>query len=104
MGYQRHAYKCKMRINYNKYFYNQLCDLANSMQLKLIKGRGNFKGGACLLKEESVIVINHNHPYEIRIISLGQCLIESEIDFSILNKKMKFFFKQIIEDKELNER
>ena len=53
-----------------KTIYNQLVLTANKLGIKIINGKGNFKGGACVIKEESIIVINNNKPFEDRIKNL----------------------------------
>ena len=44
-----------------KTLYNKLNIIANELGIKIIRGKGNFKGGSCVIKEESTIVINSNN-------------------------------------------
>jgi len=87
----------------SKYIYNSLCEIANQLNIKVVKGKGNFKGGSCLVKKESTIVINHNHPFESRIRNLAICLLEFGIDGIKLDKKIKKILDNIKNEKELNE-
>ena len=54
--------------------------LADSLKIKIIKEKGNFKGGYCLLKEEKIIVINNLNPLEQRIRALTRAF--SQLDIS----------------------
>ena len=56
-----------------KNLYNHLCLIAQQLQIKIVKGKGNFKGGACLLRKESMVVLNHNQPFEVRVKQLALC-------------------------------
>lgn len=42
-------------------------DLARKMEIRVIYDRGAFRGGACLLREERVIVVNQHRPLEERL-------------------------------------
>ena len=44
--------------------YNKLMSIADALHIKVIKGKGNFKGGECVYKKENIIVLNHNKPIE----------------------------------------
>ena len=71
-----------------KKLYNKLNIIANELGVKIIHGKGNFKGGSCVIKEESVIVINSNKPFEDRIKNLALGLLEfdlSSIEIDSLN-------------------
>ena len=80
-----------------KSIYKQLSLLADQLNIKIIKGKGNFKGGSCVIKEESIIVINKNKPFEDCVKNLALSLLEFnlsniEIDSNIrsmLNKYKK---------------
>ena len=80
-----------------KSIYKKLSLLADQLNIKIIKGKGNFKGGSCVIKEESIIVINKNKPFEDCVKNLALSLLEFnlsniEIDSNIrsmLNKYKK---------------
>ena len=86
-----------------KTIYKKLNDIANQLNIKIIKGKGNFKGGSCLVKEESIIVINHNQPFEGRIRSLALSLLEFDLDKIKINKTIKQILTNIKYEKESNE-
>ena len=87
----------------SKQIYNQLCSIAEELQMKVIKGKGNFQSGSCLVKEESIIVINHNQPFEGRIKNLALSLLEFDLNKVQMNKKIKALLTNIKYEKELNE-
>ena len=86
-----------------KKIYNQLCLIAEELQIKVIKGKGNFKGGSCLVKEESIIVINHNQPFEGRIRNLALSLLEFDINKIQVNNKIKEILTNVKYEEEENE-
>ncbi len=47
--------------------YQEFEKLAESLEVKIIQEKGNFKGGYCLLEKEKIIVINKLKPLEQRI-------------------------------------
>ena len=87
----------------SKQIYNELCLIAEELEIKVIKGKGNFKGGSCLVKEESIIVINHNQPFEGRIRNLALSLLEFDLNKVQMNKKIKSLLTNIKYEKESNE-
>ena len=46
--------------------------LAETLDVKIIQEKGNFKGGYCLLEKEGIIVVNKLYPIEQRIRALAQ--------------------------------
>ena len=72
--------------------YQEFEKLAESLKVKIIQGKGNFKGGYCLLEKEKVIVINKLNPLEQRIKALAQAF--SQLDTS--NIYMKPAIRDII--------
>jgi len=60
--------------------YQEFEKLAESLEVKIIQEKGNFKGGYCLLEKEKVIVINKLKPLEQRIKALA--LAFSRLDIS----------------------
>jgi len=87
----------------SKKIYNELCLIAEQLEIKIIKGKGNFKGGSCLVKEESIIVINHNQPFEGRIRSLALSLLEFNLNKIQINKTIQKILNNIKHEEELNE-
>ena len=72
--------------------YQEFEKLAESLEVKIIQGKGNFKGGYCLLEKEKVIVINRLKPLEQRIKALARAF--SRLDIS--NIYMKPAIRDII--------
>ena len=72
--------------------YQEFEKLAESLEVKIIQEKGNFKGGYCLLEKEKVIVINKLKPLEQRIKALA--LAFSQLDIS--NIYMKPAMRDII--------
>ena len=72
-----------------KTIYNKLNLIADKLNIKIIKGKGNFKGGCCVIKEEAVIVINKNKPFEERIRNLALGLLEFNLDKVQIDSKIK---------------
>ena len=60
--------------------YNDIKDIFEKLNYKIILDKGNFNTGFCLLEEERIIVINKNKPYENRIKILTDIL--STLDLS----------------------
>ena len=47
--------------------YREFEDLAEKLDIKLVKGKGNFSGDYCLVENDKYIVVNKNKPLEQRI-------------------------------------
>ena len=58
----------------------ELEDIAEILNIKIIQEKGNFKGGYCLLEKEKIIVINKLNPVEQRVRALAQAF--SRLDIS----------------------
>ena len=56
--------------------------IAKELGIRIIKDKGNFSGGFCLLKKEKIIVVNKNQPLEQRVRSL--CKAFSKLDISTI--------------------
>ena len=52
--------------------FQELEDIAETLDIKIIQEKGNFKGAYCLLEKEKIIVINKLNPVEQRIKALAQ--------------------------------
>ena len=57
-----------------KSIYNELKNLFEQLEYKIVLDKGSFNTGYCLLKSEKLIVINKNKPYENRIKILTEIL------------------------------
>ena len=52
--------------------YREFEKLAENLEVKIIHGKGEFKGGYCLLEKEKIIVLNKLKPLEQRIQALSK--------------------------------
>ena len=77
-----------------KTLYNKLNIIANELGIKIIRGKGNFKGGSCVIKEESTIVINSNNPFEDRIKNLALGLLEFDLSSVEIDSTIKKFLDE----------
>ncbi len=78
-----------------KAIYNDLKEIFEKLNYKIIQDNGNFKSGYCLLEDEKTIVMNKNSPFESRVNSL--CIILSSINTSEIY--LKPYIRDIIESK-----
>ena len=60
--------------------YIEFENLAEKLGLRIIKGKGDFQGGPCIIKDEKVIVVNKIKPIEQKLKILASCF--SEIDLN----------------------
>ena len=47
--------------------YNELKEVFEKLNYKVVLDKGNFNTGYCLLEHEKIIVVNKNKPYENRV-------------------------------------
>ena len=52
--------------------YQEFEKLAENLEITIIQGKGDFKGGYCLLEKEKIIVLNKLKPLEQRIQALSK--------------------------------
>jgi len=67
--------------------------LAEQLEIRIVQGKGNFKGGYCILEDESVIVVNKNKPIEHRI----KCLVQAFSNFKLDSLYVKPILRDLIE-------
>jgi hypothetical protein len=60
--------------------YDEFEALATKLDLKILKGKGSFNGGACIVNNEKVIVLNKLKPIEQRLRVLAHSFVESNLD------------------------
>ena len=60
--------------------YNEFEDLAVKLGMRIIKGKGDFKGGACILKDEKIIVVNKRKPIEQKLKILASCFNKIDLE------------------------
>ena len=54
--------------------------LAEKLEIKIMKGKGDFSGGECTVNNENVIVINNNKPIEQQLNTLAGCFKKYNLD------------------------
>ena len=55
----------------NKELLEEFHALAEKLDIKIMKGKGDFSGGDCIVNEKKVIVINNIKPIEQRLNTLA---------------------------------
>ena len=63
-----------------KKLYLEFEDLAHRLDLKILKGKGDFNGGTCQVNDENVIVINKMKPVEQHLKELESSFLEFALD------------------------
>lgn len=58
--------------------YQEFEKLAEVFGIQIIQGKGDFRGGYCLLKKEKVIVLNKLKPIEQRILALSRAFADMD--------------------------
>ena len=64
----------------NKELLEEFHLLAEKLEIKIMKGKGDFSGGDCVVNNEKVIVINNNKPIEQRLNTLADCFNKYNLD------------------------
>ena len=54
--------------------------LAEKLEIKILKGKGDFLGGNCIVNNEEVIVINKSKPIEQRLNTLANCFNKYDLE------------------------
>jgi hypothetical protein len=70
-----------------------------SQGYKVRMERGNFKSGTCLLLQNKMIVINKFASLEIKISTLSDLLIETEVDETLITEELQSFYFQLKQTK-----
>ena len=60
--------------------YDEFESLATKLDLKILKGKGSFNGGVCIINNEKVIVLNKLKPIEQRLRVLANSFVELNLD------------------------
>ncbi|NND71137.1 MAG: hypothetical protein HKN43_06130 [Rhodothermales bacterium] len=59
---------------------SELIEVSQQLGLNVRIERGNFRGGYCILSEDSIIVLNKRHPPEIHLSVLADILRGKPVD------------------------
>lgn len=60
--------------------YAEFEELGKRLDLKIIKGKGDFAGGTCTVNNKTVIVVNKMKPIENRLKILANSFLEYNLD------------------------
>ena len=63
----------------NKELLDEFHVLAEKLDVKIMRGKGDFSGGSCVVNEERVIVINNMKPIEQRLNTLASCFKDYDL-------------------------
>ncbi len=64
----------------NKELLEEFHSLAEKLDIKIMKGKGDFSGGDCIVNEKKVIVINNIKPIEQRLNTLASCFKNCDLE------------------------
>ncbi len=64
----------------NKDLLDEFHLLAEKLKIKILKGKGDFLGGNCIVNNEEVIVINKSKPIEQRLNTLANCFNKYDLE------------------------
>ncbi len=73
-----------------KVIYDELTELLKDLGYKVRKENGNFEGGACIIKDEKLIVLNKNTPIELHLSIMSAVAYEYSDKFFIKPKLREF--------------
>lgn len=62
---------------------NELTTLANAAGYRIIRDKGMFRGGSCVVHQEKVIVLNKRLPPESLIVILARVLADTSETLSV---------------------
>ena len=69
--------------------YNELKEVFEKLNYKVVLDKGNFNTGYCLLEHEKIIVVNKNKPFENRVKILSSILSKIDTDDIYLKPKLR---------------
>ena len=69
--------------------YNELKEVFEKLNYKVVLDKGSFNTGYCLLEHEKIIVVNKNKPYENRVKILSSILSKIDTDDIYLKPKIR---------------
>ena len=79
----------------NKDLLDEFYSLAKKLEIKILKGKGDFLGGSCIVNNEKVIVINKNKPIEQRLNTLASCFSEYDLEGVFLIPALREYINSI---------
>ena len=74
--------------------YSEFEGLSQRLGVKIIKGKGDFSGGVCIVKDETVIVVNKMKPIEHRLKILAASFLEYNLDDIYMIPALRAFIEE----------
>ena len=74
--------------------YTEFEELGQRLGLKILKGKGDFSGGTCIVNNETVIVINKMKPMEQRLRILATSFLEFNLDEIYLVPALRAYIEE----------
>ena len=78
----------------SKQIFEEFEILSKKLGLRIIKGKGDFKGGSCRVNNKNVIVINNLKPLEYRLKVLAISFLEYNLDGIYIVPYLRAFIEQ----------
>ena len=78
----------------NKQIFEEFEILGEKLGLRIIKGKGDFKGGICRINNKNVIVVNKLKPFENRLKVLAISFLEYNLDGIYIVPYLRAFIEQ----------
>lgn len=72
-----------------------MIDLLKSLGYKIRRENGNFEGGACIVRDEKIIILNKTLPIEVHLSILSNVIFEHSDKIFIRPKVREFIEKQV---------
>ena len=79
----------------NKDLLDEFHLLAEKLKIKILKGKGDFLGGSCIVNNEKVIVINKSKPIEQRLNTLASCFYEYDLEGVFLLPALREYINSV---------
>lgn len=78
----------------NKELYDSMIEVLKGLGYRILKDNGTFNGGACILKDERLIVLNKNLPLEMHLSILANALYQHQNEVYLKPKIREFVEKE----------
>ena len=79
----------------NKELLDEFYALAAKLDVKIMRGKGDFSGGSCVVNEERVIVINNMKPIEQRLNTLASCFKDYDLEGLYIVPALRKFINDV---------
>ena len=79
----------------NKELLDEFQALAEKLDVKIMRGKGDFSGGSCVVNEERVIVINNMKPIEQRLNTLASCFKDYDLEGLYIVPALRKFINDV---------